>query len=53
MKRQIIITDLTRFTGDQTICTAGIDYNTMECIPPCRLRMMERTPWLQPQEVYK
>jgi len=34
MKRQIIITDLTRFTGDQTICTAGIDYNTMECIPP-------------------
>jgi len=34
MQRQIIITDLTRFTGDQTVCTAGIDYNTMECIRP-------------------
>jgi hypothetical protein len=34
MQRQIIITDLTRFKGDQTLCTAGIDYNTMECFRP-------------------
>jgi hypothetical protein len=34
MQRQIIITDLTRFKGEQTVCTAGIDYNTMECIRP-------------------
>jgi hypothetical protein len=35
MKRQIIITDLTRF-GDEnpTVCTAGIDSNTGECIRP-------------------
>lgn len=34
MKRQIIITDLTRFNNDLKVCTAGIDYNTMECIRP-------------------
>ena len=35
MKRQIIITDLTRFGGgNPNVCTAGIDYNTGECIRP-------------------
>lgn len=35
MKRQIIITDLTRFgEGKPEVCTAGIDYNTGECIRP-------------------
>lgn len=35
MKRQIIITDLTRFKeGNPNVCTAGIDYNTGECIRP-------------------
>jgi len=35
MKRQIIITDLTRFgDGKPNVCTAGIDYSTGECIRP-------------------
>lgn len=35
MKRQIIITDLTRFgDGNPNVCTAGIDCSTGECIRP-------------------
>ncbi len=34
MNRHIIITDLTRFNKDLKVCTAGIDYNTKECIRP-------------------
>src|SRR4051794_8484753 len=35
MKRQIIVTDLTRFKeGNPDVCIAGIDYNTGECIRP-------------------
>ena len=35
MKRQIIITDLTRFgDGNPHVCIAGIDYNSGECIRP-------------------
>jgi hypothetical protein len=34
MKRQIIVTDLTRFSNKTIVCTAGIDSHTGECIRP-------------------
>ncbi len=34
MKRTIIVTDLTRFANQTTVCTAGIDTVTGECIRP-------------------
>lgn len=34
MKRTIIVTDLTRFTNQEIVCTAGIDTTTGECIRP-------------------
>ena len=34
MIRKIIITDLTRFTNPEIVCTAGIDENSGECIRP-------------------
>jgi len=32
--RKIIVTDLTRFSNAETVCTAGIDVNTGECFRP-------------------
>lgn len=32
--RKIIVTDLTRFSKPETVCTAGIDINTGECLRP-------------------
>ena len=34
MNRTIIVTDLTRFTNQEIVCTAGIDTTTGECIRP-------------------
>jgi hypothetical protein len=34
MKRTIIVTDLTRFSNQDIVCTAGIDTTTGECIRP-------------------
>lgn len=34
MKREIIVTDLTRFRNQEYVCTAGIDRLTGECIRP-------------------
>lgn len=34
MKRTIIVTDLTRFSNQKIVCTAGIDTTTGECIRP-------------------
>jgi hypothetical protein len=34
MKRTIIVTDLTRFSNQEIVCTAGIDTTTGECIRP-------------------
>jgi hypothetical protein len=34
MKRTIIVTDLTRFTRPDIVCTAGIDITTGECVRP-------------------
>lgn len=34
MKRKIIITDLTRFTNPDEVCTAGYDMSTKELIRP-------------------
>jgi len=32
--RKVIITDLTRFSTDERVCTAAVDMNTGECIRP-------------------
>ncbi|ALU42187.1 dual OB domain-containing protein [Pseudoalteromonas rubra] len=32
--REVIITDLTRFSSDENVCTAVIDINTGECLRP-------------------
>ena len=34
MQRNIIVTDLTRFTNKNIVCTAGIDPNDGQCIRP-------------------
>jgi hypothetical protein len=34
MKRRLIVTDLTRFSNKQIVCTAGVDVQTGECIRP-------------------
>lgn len=34
MIREVIVTDLTRFSTDENVCTAAIDVNTGECFRP-------------------
>lgn len=34
MEKTIIVTDLTRFSNRETVCTAGIDIDTFQCIRP-------------------
>lgn len=40
--REVIITDLTRFSTDENVCTAVIDINTGECLRPMPYLKSER-----------